>query len=64
MDLNLHKSFQFKERYLLEFRAEAFNFTNTPHFGLPAAVINSPPVGQIRSAGSPRQIQGALKFAF
>jgi hypothetical protein len=35
MDLGLFREFAFRERFRLQFRAEAFNFTNTPHFGQP-----------------------------
>jgi hypothetical protein len=48
----------------LQFRFESFNFTNTPAFGQPAAVINATGAGTITSAGSPRDIQLALKFLF
>jgi hypothetical protein len=64
LDFNLSKFFVFHERFRLQFRAEAFNISNTPAFGLPNAVINSPTVGKISSAGSPRQVQFALKFLF
>ncbi|MEB2364235.1 MAG: TonB-dependent receptor [Bryobacteraceae bacterium] len=48
----------------LQFRAEFFNFLNTPPFGTPTANIQSSRVGQILSAGAPRQIQFALKVMF
>ena len=63
-DLKLGKNFYFSERYRLEFRAEMFNFTNTPAFGLPNASVNLAQAGQIRSAGEPRRIQFGLKFYF
>src|SRR5258708_24856455 len=34
-DLGLFRSFKVSERFNLQFRAEAFNFTNTPHFENP-----------------------------
>jgi hypothetical protein len=64
LDLNLGKNFAIGEGKRLEFRAEAFNSSNTPHFGLPAANINLPTAGKITSAGAPRQIQFALKLVF
>lgn len=35
LDLGLFRNFAITERVQLQFRAEAFNFTNTPHFALP-----------------------------
>ena len=46
----------------IEFRAEFFNLTNTPHFGNPNTTIGSGTVGRITSAGGARQVQMALKF--
>ena len=34
-DLGLFRAFKLSERFNLQFRAEAFNFTNTPHFENP-----------------------------
>lgn len=62
LDLSLSKSFSITESKRLQFRAESFNFTNTPAFGQPAATLNGLGVGQITSAGDPRRIQFGLKF--
>jgi hypothetical protein len=35
LDLGLFRNFAISERFQLQFRAEAFNLTNTPHFDLP-----------------------------
>ena len=35
LDLGLFRNFRITERVQLQFRAEAFNLTNTPHFDLP-----------------------------
>lgn len=53
------------ERYF-EFRAEAFNLTNTPSFGPPARDINAPNTfGQITSTVSTaRTVELVLKFFF
>jgi hypothetical protein len=40
-DFGLFRRFAVTERWNLEFRMEAFNFTNTPHFNNPGASVNS-----------------------
>ncbi|MGH9663895.1 MAG: TonB-dependent receptor domain-containing protein, partial [Bryobacteraceae bacterium] len=62
LDLSLSKSFSLGETRRLQFRAESFNFTNTPAFGQPAANITASGAGAITSANDPRLIQFALKF--
>ncbi len=66
LDLSLFKAFPIFERSRLEFRAEAFNFTNTPTFGGPNTSVNSAGFGTISNgqANSPREIQLALKLLF
>ena len=49
-DLSIFKNTNITERYMLQFRAEFFNFTNTPTFFLPAA--NSPTLTCIGAPGS------------
>jgi hypothetical protein len=41
LDLGLFRDFALRERVHLQFRGEVFNFTNTPHWGLPAANVSS-----------------------
>jgi hypothetical protein len=49
----------------LEFRAEAFNATNSVVFAAPANVINATGFGIVTStANTPREVQVALKLAF
>ena len=61
-DFNLSK---LREGASLQFRAEFFNFTNTPSFGFPDAGIQDPTVGQIfYTTSSPREVQFALKLYF
>ncbi|MBS1823876.1 MAG: TonB-dependent receptor [Acidobacteria bacterium] len=71
LDLSLFKNFQIRESMKLQFRAETFNFTNTPQFNQPVGSIGAVNSGRITSAGSeltlqrtPRQIQFALKLIF
>ena len=52
------------EGLTLEFRAEAFNLTNTPPLGAPNGVLGSPGFGSITSAGDPRVVQLGLKVIF
>jgi hypothetical protein len=64
LNFSLAKVFRLSERFRLQFRAEAFNASNTPDFDIPAANINSAGVGQITSAGEPRRVQFGLKLLF
>ncbi len=41
LDASVFRNFQMWERLNLQFRAESFNVTNTPHFGNPAANVSS-----------------------
>lgn len=63
-DLIVSRSFAIREGVQLQFRAEFFNFTNTPAFGGPVTNIQAANVGRILSAGEPRDIQFALKLRF
>ncbi len=72
-DMSIFKNFYFDRDRVrrLQFRAEFFNFTNTPQFNNPASSIGTAAAGTITSAGSavtlqrmPRQIQFALKLHF
>ncbi len=56
------RNFPIREQFRLQFRAEFFNFTNTPAFGGPVSNIQAGNAGQILSAGEPRDIQMALKL--
>jgi hypothetical protein len=66
MDLSLFKNVVFKERFTVQFRAEAFNLTNTPQFGQPNNTQGDPNFGRIftTQAGTERKMQFALRFAF
>ena len=66
LDLVLAKKFSLGGTRAFEFRAEAFNLTNTPSFGPPARNINSPnDFGQITSTVSTaRTMELVFKFFF
>jgi hypothetical protein len=54
MDAALFRKFNIRERWQVEFRAEAFNATNTPHFGVPngnASNLQLNADGSVRSLG-------------
>jgi hypothetical protein len=63
-DFIIVRNFHIKEPIVLQFRAEFFNFTNTPAFGAPVTNIQAATAGQILSAGEPRDVQFALKLLF
>jgi hypothetical protein len=63
-DIALIKRTYFSEQRSIEFRAEAFNITNTPPLGAPATVLGAAGFGSITSAGDPRVIQFGLKVNF
>ena len=65
LDLTIEKNFVITESKRLEFRAEAFNISNTPTFAAPGATIGSSSAGIITSTlNAGRVLQGALKFYF
>src|SRR5205823_5018044 len=41
MDLGITRAFRVKEKYSIQFRAESFNFTNTPHFANPGGNVSN-----------------------
>jgi len=70
-DVSLLKNFTVAERYRVQFRAESFNFSNTPYFGLTGffggslvTLVGLPNFGQLTSAGDGRVVQLGLKVAF
>jgi hypothetical protein len=66
LDLAMFKNLRLTERWTLQFRAEAFNFPNSPSLGNPAANISFPQnVGRIRASSvAERSLQFALKVLF
>ena len=63
-DLMLGKTFRISERISLEFRAEAFNVSNTPPLNDPNGSFGSAAFGTIASAGNPRDFEFAVKVRF
>jgi hypothetical protein len=65
LDLSLFKQFRFAERASLQFRAEAFNLTNSPSFSAPGTNIDTPSGGVVTSTiSTPRNIQFGAKVTF
>jgi hypothetical protein len=76
-DLALFKDFRVTERFVLQFKAESFNFTNTPRFGNPAsnvsnmavnattgAITNTNNFMAITSAEGERKFRFGLRLSF
>ena len=76
-DLALFKDFRIGEKFVLQFKAEAFNFTNTPRFGNPAANVSAMAVNAatgevtnpnnfmaITSASDERKFRFGLRLSF
>jgi hypothetical protein len=73
IDVDLSKSFLLTERFVLDFRAEAFNLFNRAQWGDPVGELTSPSFGQITTtvnngsatgSGTPRQFQFSMRFHF
>jgi hypothetical protein len=63
-DTALSRTFNIREMQKLEFRAEAYNLTNSFRAGNPGTEISSATFGQIRTSRPPRIMQFALKYTF
>ncbi len=65
LDMSILRNFALTERFGLQFRAEMFNATNSPMFGLPNGAFGTANFGVINSqANRPRQVQLALRLYF
>lgn len=74
LDFSMFKNFAVTEAIKIQFRAEAFNITNTPYFGQPtnlgfvspnSVTPDAPRVGEIRSLrAAMRVLQFGLKLSF
>lgn len=64
LDVMLGKTFQVTERLRTEFRAEAFNVTNTPPLGNPNGSFGNAAFGTITTALDPRVFELVVKLHF
>ena len=67
LDFSLFKNFTVRERFKFQFRAEAFNLTNTPTFDATNNTYGTPTFGQITALAffpKPRIIQFGLRMDF
>jgi hypothetical protein len=65
LDFSLFKSFHVTEKMQFQFRAAAFNFTNSPTWSSPGTNVASPSTfGIITSASGNRTMQLALKLIY
>ena len=64
-DFSVFKAFPIHESIRAEFRADMFNFTNTPNFAAPGQSYGTATFGVVTSqANSPRQVQLGLKLYY
>ena len=65
LDLSLFRTFAIREKGKLELRAEAFNFSNTPHFNNPGTTFGTSTFGMITAAANDsRVVQLGAKISF
>jgi hypothetical protein len=64
VDFSLLKNIPLGEDRKIQFRAETFNFTNTPTFGIPGRVLGGPGFGLVSSASPGRRVQLGLRIVW
>ena len=62
LDVSLSRTFQFGEAQRVEFRAEAFDATNSLRRGNPQTNVGNRRIGEIRSGQDARIMQFALQY--
>jgi hypothetical protein len=63
VDVTFSKNTKIAEHYMLQFRTEIFNISNSPRFGPPNIVFGNPQFGVVSAQGNqPRVVQFALKL--
>jgi hypothetical protein len=65
-DLSMFKAFRLRENLRLQFRAEAFNATNSPQLGSPSTSLTATTAGVVglTQSNDPRNIQLSLRLMF
>jgi hypothetical protein len=64
-DISLFKDVSIKERFRVQFRAEALNIFNTPLFAPPITTFGTKTFGEVTyQANIPRELQLGLRFAW
>lgn len=64
-DMTISKFFAITERIRVQYRAEAYNLSNSPYFSNPNVTLGAGTFGRVTGVGnSPRQMQMALKVIF
>ena len=63
-DFGLFRQFRITEKVNMQFRAESFNFTNTPQWGNPNGNADSSNFGEINSVSGERIFRFGLRIGF
>ncbi len=64
LDMGLFRTFKVTPTVDLQFRAEAFNVSNTPHFANPNGNVNSSNFGRILATQTAYALGGSRQFRF
>ena len=64
MDASLFRTFSINRQVKLQFRAEAFNVSNTPHFANPNGNVNSSNFGKVLATQSAYAVGRSREFRF